>query len=51
MRGFSEHTKYAYLNRIKHIMKYFGRPIEEVTMDKVINKKQLPMYRKKFVQC
>lgn len=82
LRGFSEYTKVSYLNRAKHIIEYFGKPIEEVTteeirryllkylkeeknlsegsvnyynsvirfiyevtMDKVINKKQLPMYR------
>ena len=84
MRGFSHHTKDSYLRKTKDVMKYFKRPIEEVTieelrnflliylkeerklsersvnyynsvirfmyevtMDKLINKKQLPMYRKR----
>ena len=84
MRGFSKYTKYTYLNKTKHMMEYFEKPIEEVTteelrnyllkylrgskklsersvnyynsiirfvyevtMDKIINKKQLPMYRKR----
>lgn len=82
MRGFSEYTKYAYLNKTKHMMEYFEKPMEEVTteelrkyllkylrekkklsgrsvnyynsvirfvyevtLDKIINEKQLPMYR------
>ena len=84
MRGFSHHTKDSYLSKTKDVMKYFKKPIEEVTieelrnflliylkeeknlsersvnyynsvirfmyevtMDKLINKKQLPMYRKR----
>ena len=84
MRGFSHHTKDSYLRKTKDVMKYFKKPIEEVTieelrnflliylkeeknlsersvnyynsvirfmyevtMDKLINKKQLPMYRKR----
>ena len=84
MRGFSKYTKYTYLNKTKHMMEYFEKPMEEVTteelrnyllkylrgskklsersvnyynsiirfvyevtMDKIINKKQLPMYRKR----
>ena len=88
MRGFSEYTKGAYLNKTKHIMEYFDKPMEnvtmeelrkylleylrkeknlsersvnyynsvirfvyEVSMDKVINKKQLPMYRNRKRVC
>ena len=84
MRGFSHYTKDSYLRKTKDVMKYFKKPIEEVTieelrnflliylkeeknlsersvnyynsvirfmyevtMDKLINKKQLPMYRKR----
>ena len=84
MRGFSHHTKDSYLSKTKDVMKYFKKPMEEVTieelrnflliylkeerklsersvnyynsvirfmyevtMDKLINKKQLPMYRKR----
>ena len=84
MRGFSHHTKDSYLRKTKDVMKYFKKPIEEVTieelrnflliylkeeknlsersvnyynsvirfmyevtMDKLINKKQLPMHRKR----
>ena len=84
MRGFSYHTKDSYLRKTKDVMKYFKKPMEEVTieelrnflliylkeerklsersvnyynsvirfmyevtMDKLINKKQLPMYRKR----
>lgn len=84
LRGFSEYTKYAYLNNTKQMMKYFKKPLEEVeieelrnyllkylreekklsersvnyynsvirfinevVLDRVINKKQLPMYRKR----
>ena len=84
MRGFSPWTEGSYLTKAKDIIRYFGKPIEEVTteelrkfllkylreerklsersvnyynsvirfmyevtMDKVINKKQLPMYRKR----
>ena len=88
MRGFSEYTKGAYLNKTKHIMEYFDKPMEnvtieelrkylleylrkernlsersvnycnsvirfvyEVTMDKIRNKKQLPMYRNRKRVC
>ena len=84
MRGFSHWTEESYRNKAKHVMKYFKKPLEEVTieelrefllkylkeekklsersvnyynsvirfmyevtMDKLINKKQLPMYRKR----
>ena len=84
MRGFSHHTKDSYLSKTKDVMKYFKKPMEEVTieelrnflliylkeerklsersvdyynsvirfmyevtMDKLINKKQLPMHRKR----
>ena len=84
MRGFSHYTYDAYLGKAKDIMKYFNKPMEEVTieelrdfllkylkeerklaersvnyynsvirfmyevtMDKLINKKQLPMYRRR----
>ena len=84
MRGFSPHTKDSYERKAKDVIKYFKKPMEEVTteelrkyllkylkeerklsersvnyynsvirfmyevtMDKLINKKQLPMYRKK----
>lgn len=82
MRGFSPHTKDSYERKAKDVIKYFKKPMEEVTteelrkyllkylreerklsersvnyynsvirfiyevtMDKQINKKQLPMYR------
>ena len=82
MRGFSPHTKDSYERKAKDVIKYFKKPMEEVTtkelrkyllkylreekklsersvnyynsvirfmyevtMDKLINKKQLPMYR------
>jgi len=82
MRGFSKHTYDSYLNKTRDVIKYFTKPLEEVTMqelrdfllkhlkeerglsersvnyynsvirfiyevtlDKIINKKQLPMYR------
>lgn len=84
MRGFSKWTKENYLGKTRDIIKYFNKPLEEVsmqelreyllkylkeerglsersvnyynsvirfiyevTLDKVINKKQLPMYRKR----
>ena len=84
MRGFSHWTEESYLSKTKDIMKYFGKTMEEVTieelrnfllkylreerklsersinyynsvirfiyevtLDKLINKKQLPMYRKR----
>lgn len=84
MRGFSEYTEDSYYRKAKETMKYFNKPIEEVTteelrkyllkylkeerklsersvnyynsvirfifevtLDKVINKKQLPMYKKR----
>ena len=84
MRGFSHWTEESYLGKTKDIIKYFRKPIEEVTieelrnfllkylreerklsersvnyynsvirfiyevtLDKLINKKQLPMYRKR----
>ena len=84
MRGFSHWTEESYRNKAKHVMKYFKKPLEEVTieelrefllkylkeekklsersvnyynsvirfmyevtMDKLINRKQLPMYRKR----
>ena len=84
MRGFSAHTKDSYERKAKDVIKYFKKPMEEVTteelrkyllkylkeerqlaeksinyynsvirfmyevtMDKLINKKQLPMYRRK----
>ena len=83
MRGFSHWTKESYEGKAKDIIRYFNKPMEEVTtdelrnfllkylkeerklsersvnyynsvirfmyevtMDKLINKKQLPMYRK-----
>ena len=82
MRGFSKYTYDSYLSKTRDVMKYFKKPLEEVTMqelrdfllkhlkeerrlsersvnyynsvirfiyevtlDKIINKKQLPMYR------
>ena len=84
MRGFSPHTKDSYERKAKDVIKYFKKPMEEVTteelrkyllkylkeerklsersvnyynsvirfmyevtMDKLINKKQLPMYKKR----
>lgn len=84
MRGFSQWTEQSYLNKAKEVIRYFQKPMEEVTteelrefllkhlreeralsersvnyynsvirfmyevtMDKLINKKQLPMYRKR----
>ena len=84
MRGFSPHTKDSYERKAKEVIKYFKKPMEEVTteelrkyllkylkeerklsersvnyynsvirfmyevtMDKLINKKQLPMYKKR----
>lgn len=84
MRGFSKWTKENYLGKTRDVIKYFNKPLEEVsmqelreyllkylkeerglsersvnyynsvirfiyevTLDKVINKKQLPMYRKR----
>ena len=29
----------------KRTIEYFDKPMEEVTLDKIINKKQIPMYR------
>lgn len=83
MRGFSKYTKESYFNKTKEILRYFKKPIEEVTtkelreflmkyireekkiserssnyynsvirfiydvvLDKPLNKKQIPMYRK-----
>lgn len=84
MRGFSHWTEESYIGKAKDVMRYFNKPMEEVTteelrefllkylrekrglsersvnyynsvirfmyevtMDKVINKRQLPMYRKR----
>ena len=84
MRGFSHHTKDSYLRKAKEIIKYFGKPMNQVTtkelrefimrylreekkiserscnyynsvirfiydvvLDKPINQKQLPMYKRK----
>ena len=47
MRGFSHWTKESYELKAKDVMRYFKKPMEEVTIDKLINKKQLPMYRKR----
>ena len=84
MRGFSHWTEESYRGKAKDVMRYFNKPMEEVTteelrefllkylkeerklsersinyynsvirfmyevtMDKLINKKQLPMYRKR----
>ena len=84
MRGFSHHTKDSYMRKAKDTVKYFGKPMEEVTtkeireylmkylkenkklnersinyynsvirfiydvvLDKPINQKQIPMYKKK----
>lgn len=84
LRGFSHWTEESYRGKVKDVMKYFKKPMEEVTteelrsfllkylreerklsersvnyynsvirfmyevtMDKLINKKQLPMYRKR----
>ena len=84
MRGFSPHTKDSYERKAKDVIKYFKKPMEEVTteelrkyllkylreerklsersvnyynsvirfmyevtMDKLINKKQIPMYRRR----
>ena len=84
MRGFSSHTKDSYERKAKDVIKYFKKPMEEVTteelrkyllkylreerklsersvnyynsvirfmyevtMDKLINKKQIPMYRRR----
>ena len=41
MRGFSPHTKDSYERKAKEVIKYFKKPMKEVTMDKQINKKQL----------
>ena len=47
MRNFSPYTYDFYLRKTKEMIKYFDKPMEEVTKDKLINKKQLPMYRKR----
>ena len=84
LRNFSHYTYDSYLGKTRDIMRYFNKPIEnlsteelrefllkylkekrrladrsinyynsvirfvyEVTLDKVLNKKQLPMYRKR----
>ena len=84
LRNFSKYTYDNYLNKAKHIIEYFKKPMEEVTteeirnyllkylkeernqkersvnyyntvirfmyevtLDKVLNKKQLPMFRRK----
>ena len=84
MRGFSYYTEESYLRKAKDVIKYFKKPMEEVTteelrkyllkylreerklsersvnyynsvirfmyevtMDKLINKKQIPMYRRR----
>lgn len=84
MRGFSKYSYSNYLSKAKHIIEYFGKPIEEVTTEEIrkylmkylreekkieersvnyynsvirfiydvtldipINKKQIPMYKKK----
>ena len=31
MRGFSHYTKYSYLRKTKEIVKYFGKPMRQVT--------------------
>ena len=33
------------------MIKYFNKPMEEVTMDKVLNKKQIPMLKHKRRIC
>ena len=35
IRGFSEYTKGAYLNKTKHMIEYFKKPMEEVTTDEI----------------
>ena len=37
MRGFSHHTKDSYLRKTKDVMKYFKKPIEEVTIEELRN--------------
>ena len=47
MRNFSPYTYDFYLRKTKEMIKYFDKPMEEVTKDKLINKKQSSMYRKR----
>lgn len=47
MRNFSKYTYYSYMHKGKEIIKYFNKSMEEVTLDKIINKKQLPMRKRK----
>ena len=35
MRGFSHHTKDSYLSKTKDVMKYFKKPMEEVTIEEI----------------
>ncbi len=46
MRNFSKYTYDSYLGKSKDIMRYYG-VMYEVTLDKLLNKKQLPMKKKK----
>ena len=43
MRNFSKYSFYTYSYKGAEMIKYFNKPMEEVTMDKVLNKKQIPM--------
>ena len=40
MRGFSHWTEASYLGKTKEIIRYFKKPIEEITIDKLIKKYQ-----------
>ena len=35
MRGFSHWTEESYRNKAKHVMKYFKKPLEEVTIEEL----------------
>ena len=37
MRNFSKYTYYAYMHKGKEIIKYFNKPIEEVTTEELRN--------------
>ena len=45
MRNFSKYTYNSYLNKAGHIIKYFGKPMEEVTTEEL--RKYLLEYIKK----
>ena len=39
MRNFSPYIYDTYMRKTKEMIKYFNKPLEEVTIDKLINKK------------